>query len=88
MANSAAQAPATASTSKPKAKNLKLDSLNISPTENGGYVVRCTKKPAETSKGEVGYYSPDEYAFGDKPQLVEFLNKELGLGIKLEKAAK
>lgn len=70
---------ATASASAPKSGTGKLKSVNISLTDNGGYVVREHRESTGKSKnGAYAYSEPAEYAFGDHKQLKAYLADCLG----------
>lgn len=57
---------------------MKVESVTIRPTENGGYIVSCSKSPAKNSGNSSigpGYQSKD-YAFSSLDDVIGYVEQE------------
>ena len=70
-----------------KAGGMKIDRVEIRPTENGGFVVNCAKSeknPSGSSGGPMAMNSPGyeskDYAFSSLPEAMAFVQQEFGGG--------
>ena len=66
---------------------MKIDRVEIRPTENGGFVVNCAKSeknPSGSSGGPMAMNSPGyeskDYAFSSLPEAMAFVQQEFGGG--------
>ena len=55
-----------------------VESVNIRPAENGGFIVTCSKKGTETDGNMPSGYSSKDYAFGSLGEVQQYLASELG----------
>ncbi len=62
---------------------MKIDRVEIRPTENGGFVVNCSKSKrggdGANAMGPGGYENKD-YAFSSLPEAMAFVQQEFGGG--------
>ena len=54
-----------------------VESVNIRPAENGGFIVSCLKRGSTQGDGDMGPMSKD-YAFGSLGEVQQYLASELG----------
>ena len=61
----------------PKQGGTKLESVTLRPTENGGVIVTCSKRPISDNEPSPGWASKD-YAFTSVDEALAFAGQEFG----------
>ena len=56
----------------------RLESINIEPTDNGGFIVSESRRSKAKSGDYPSYQPPSRNAFGDAKSAIEYVEKCLG----------
>jgi hypothetical protein len=52
--------------------------VRITPSENGGFSVECSKKPEDKNDGDLAYQPPKTFVFESFDSMVDYLRDEFG----------